>query len=158
MDVDLLYLQALRFLNFRPRSEKEIREYLAEKVQKSKGDNSLIDAVVYRLKKQKYINDVEFAKWLIRSRTHFKPKGKWVIMAELKQKGISQEIILQAFAEEDMPSEVDMALIQLAKKERLYRGLKKREFMNKAGSMLSRRGFSLDTIRKAIDQYFEKMV
>ena len=54
MDLDSLYLRVLKFLNFRPRSEKEIRDYLKKKIEKfPDSDSSVIDLIVHKLKQQK---------------------------------------------------------------------------------------------------------
>lgn len=168
MDFDSLYLRVLKFLNFRPRSEKEIRDYLKEKLRKlPEIDSSLIDLIIYKLKQQKFLNDQEFAKMWIRSRTEYKPKGERLIRMELIQKGIGKDMIDAAFAAYDVSqkgslnserSEVDMAVGLLEKRKKKYEGMDKMERFNKAGSMLARRGFDLDDIKAAIDRVFGKMV
>ena len=168
MDLDSLYLRVLKFLNFRPRSEKEIRDYLKKKIEKfPDSDSSVIDLIVHKLKQQKFLNDAEFAKMWIRSRTEYKPKGERFIRMELKQKGIDKELIDVAFSEYDKDqqrvqaegrSETSLAIAILDRKRRKYEHMEVRERFNKAGSMLARRGFDLDSIKAAIDVVFGKMV
>ncbi|HSD98697.1 MAG TPA: regulatory protein RecX [Patescibacteria group bacterium] len=165
---DKLYLLVLKFLSFRPRSEKEVRDYLKKKQQKFLDINSSsIDLLIYTLKQQKFLNDRDFAKMWIRSRTEYKPKGERLIRMELQQKGISKDLINEAFEEykkeqEDSQSEGrDEFLLAkglLERKRRKYEHLEDRERFSKAGSMLARRGFDLDTIKAAIDSCFGKMV
>lgn len=178
MDFDSIYLRVLKYLNYRPRSEKEIREYLKRKLssiviaskakqsisdeittsQAPRNDEALIDIIVHKLKTQKFLNDMEFARMWVRSRTSYKPKAERLVRLELKQKGISQDIIDEMFesSETRVSNDVELAREMLEKKRKKYEGMDRQEMFNKAGSMLARRGYDLDTIRKAIDQVFRK--
>ena len=169
---DALYTRVLQYLNIRPRSEKEIRDYIARQLAKPKvvkyiqdDFGVLTDRLVSRLKSQKFLNDLEFALWFIRSRTTFKPKGKRLISLELQQKGISKELIEQAFIaydaeqiehQEEERDEVALARQLLEKKRKKYEGMDRQERFHKAGSMLARRGFDLETIKQAIDAVWGK--
>src|SRR5579872_3889228 len=153
MDFDAYYLKALKFLTIRPRSEKEIRDYL----QKQKANEQLVDVILNKLKEQKFLNDEEFARLWVRSRTEFKPKGWHLIQLELKQKGISQDIIKNLESRiknqgEEKRNELSLAIEILEKKRKKFEPMDKRERFNKAGSLLARRGFDLDTIKKAINE------
>lgn len=169
---DALYTRVLQYLNIRPRSEKEIRDYIAKQLAKPKvakyieeDFGVLTNRLVNRLKVAKFLDDLQFALWFIRSRTTFKPKGKRLISLELQQKGISKDVVEQAFiaydaeqielAEEER-DEVALAKGILEKKRRKYEGMERQERFAKAGSMLARRGFDLDTIKQAIDAVFGK--
>ncbi len=173
MDFDAFYLLVLKFLHFRPRSEKEIRDYLKKvlsrhsehsdaytfrSTQGDKGDD-LVDLIVHKLKQQKFLDDVEFARMWVRSRTEFKPKGKYLVKQELRQKGISQEIIDNVLGSDiRTQSEAELAKDVLERKKKRYEGMEPQERFAKAGSFLARRGFSLDSIKAAIDQVFGKVV
>ena len=169
---DALYTRVLQYLNIRPRSEKEIRDYIKKQLIKPKvakyiqeDFRVLTNRLVDRLKSAKFLDDLQFALWFIRSRTTFKPKGKRLITLELQQKGLSKDIIVQAFiaydadqvehAEEER-DEVSLAKQLLEKKRKKYEAMDRQERFNKAGSMLARRGFDLDTIKQAIDAVFGK--
>ncbi|HEX7041799.1 MAG TPA: regulatory protein RecX [Patescibacteria group bacterium] len=186
MDFDRLYLQVLKYLNFRPRSEKEIRDYLkiklssgviANKAKQSyyrKQDPStslhfvqddelnqteaLVDLIIHKLKQQRFLNDLEFAKMWVRSRTSYKPKGEKLIRLELKQKGISNEIINEVFTDTEsrVQSDLELAIEIMEKKRRKFEAMERQERFRKAGSLLARRGFNLDIIKQAIDQVFGK--
>ncbi len=174
MDFDSLYLRAIKFLSFRPRSEKEISDYLKKKPSSRKGVEvsdeieieNLIGLVVHKLRQQGFLNDAEFAKMWIRSRTEFKPKGERLIRLELEKKGISKGLIdeaLESFNDtkersEGKRSDIVLAVQLLEKRKRKYEGMEKQERFNKAGSMLARRGFDFDDVKAAIDQVFGKMV
>lgn len=192
---DALYARVLNYLTIRPRSEKEIRDYISKQLHKPKvrklfhrhserseesqatredpstslrfaqDDNAIADRLITRLKTAKFLNDLEFAIWFIRSRTLYKPKGKRLISLELQQKGIGKDLIEEAFAAFDSAQEeyselprdeVTLAKELIEKKRRKYEGLDSRERFNKVGMMLAGRGFDLDTIKRAIDSVFGK--
>src|SRR5258706_15129228 len=153
---DQLYLKALRFLQFRPRSEKEISDYLIKKLSSTDVGNEIIDAIIQKLKAQRFLNDKEFAGMWVRSRKTLKPKGEWLIRMELKQKGISPEIIDEVFANENnvQKGDLELAVEILERKRKKFEKMEKHERFNKAGSMLARRGFSLDIIKEAINSIY----
>lgn len=166
MDFDSLYLRALHYLEYRPRSEKEIRDYLQEKLtgvgyskkELSESEKSLIEVIVHKLRQQKFLDDREFARIWVRSRTSYKPKGQRLVVLELRQKGISQDVINEVIQNQEVriESDLDLAVAILEKKKKKYQDMAYQERFQKAGSMLARRGYDLDTIRKAIDQVFGK--
>lgn len=172
MNLDTYYLLALRYLNIRFRSEKEIRDYLKKKLFKKGQDEKvkedieqLIDLIIHKLKQQKFLNDEEFATMWIRSRTDFKPKGERLIRLELKQKGVTKDIIDAAFLafdsaqvdnNEGKRDELSLAKEILEKKRKKFEPMERQERFNKAGSLLARRGFDLDEIKKAIEEVFGK--
>lgn len=157
-DIEALFLATLKYLSYRPRSEKEIHDYLKKKLVRFAALNeSVIELIITRLKKQKFLDDLEFAKMWVRSRTQFKPKGIRLIKLELKQKGISPEIINSVLSDIFKENtELNLVLEILERKKKKYLGMDKQERFTKAGQMLARRGFDLDTIKHAIDQIFGK--
>src|SRR3712207_6451025 len=79
------FLAAVKFLSYRPRSEKEVRDKMVEK----NASSEIIEEVVRLLKEQRFLNDEDFAKWWVEQRTKFHPKSKRVLSLELRRKGIS---------------------------------------------------------------------
>lgn len=144
-DFEKFYNNSLRFLSYRPRSEKEIRDYLAKK----KASISLINSIVKKLKEQKFLDDLEFARWFIRSKSSTNPKAARIIKIELRRKGIAEEIIdgLLAFID-DLTAAKEL----VSKKKGKYKTLDKKEMYQKLASFLARRGFSWDTIKEALKQ------
>lgn len=139
----------LRFLSFRPRTEKEIIEYLKKKSYPQEQK----DQVIAYLKDRRFIDDEEFARWLVDQRTRVTPKGERFIRMELKQKGISEEIITSVFntKTEDTIDQVAIAKALIEKKLSRYSHLSRREFYQKMGALLARRGFDWETIKKSLD-------
>jgi len=154
---DKLYNKALRFLSFRPRSEKELRDYLSGKARsrsarKIVSEESLINSIIEKLKKDRFLNDEEFTRWWVEQRTLIKPRACRVIKFELKQKGIAKDLIDSLF-ENDEGSDFIKAL-KLAEKKmvRLAKIEDKRKVYEKLGRFLASKGFNWDTIKEVIDQ------
>lgn len=108
------YERALNYVMIRPRSEKEIKDYLIRtflypkpkvfidksgerRVKKRIVDkdktNLLIDRVMERLISKGYINDESFSKAWVNSRQLTKKSSKRKLEQELRAKGIASEII-----------------------------------------------------------------
>jgi regulatory protein len=152
--------KALRYLSFRPRSEKEIRDYLLgkDKPRMKKmvvPSEDILEEVINRLKKLKFVDDAQFAKSWVRSRIEYKPKSLTIIKLELRQRGISQDLIEEAVAE--IPENKDDKILAkelLIRKKRIYESMEKQERLRKAGGFLARKGFSFESIKAAIDEVF----
>lgn len=138
-----------RYLAIRNRSEKEIRDYLTKK----KAAAEIIEEIILRLKKQKFLDDEVFARGWVTQRARFRPKGKSALKFELLQKGITKELIEKILGEEneDQPDELTQAKNLIGRRIEKLKGVPRQEIYNKVGSFLARRGFDWDTIKKAID-------
>lgn len=132
---------AYRLLQYRPRSSYEISSKLAEK----KYAQQTIKAVIDKLTDYGYINDSSFAQMWIKDRCLLKPTGRRLLWQELRNKGISQEIIEAELAFLTPEKEFEMALALVNKK--LRRGNYSR---GQITGFLSRRGFSGGIISKII--------
>ncbi|HUW21377.1 MAG TPA: RecX family transcriptional regulator [Candidatus Bathyarchaeia archaeon] len=163
-----LYDQALRFLSFRPRSEKEIRDYLKKKAlniefralgfatESNKIKEELIKKVVIDLGKQGLVDDYAFAGWWCRQRAQFRPRGKKMVLAELRQKGVEEKLARKAVDELLDEFLIGQELVvRKFKKSHLLRIANRRE-RQKIGVYLSRHGFGWQTIRKVIDSFLKK--
>ncbi len=140
----------LRFISFRPRSEKEIKDWFKKKEVGEETQKMIWE----KLKHLGHINDEEFARWWIEQRTTFRPQGQRAITTELRQKGISPSIINKL----QVPSSNEKELAQRAieKKLKIYRNLPPMELRKKLTSFLARRGFSWEIIEEVIDEIFKK--
>ena len=159
------YNRALYFLSPRPRSEKEIREKLQKKPRGKKAveiNLEIIEEVINKLKAQNLINDTEFAQWWIEQRTVFRPKGIRVIKMELRQKGISEDIIkatinpsalLRAGSSQlTVSNEIDRAKKLVKKRIDRYKNLPKQEIYQKLSQFLAYRGFDYDIISDVLKE------
>lgn len=144
--------KALRFLSYRSRSEKEVLDYLQKKQTPYEIQSPIMDF----LKERRFVNDEEFAISWIDQRMRVNAKAQRVIEMELKQKGVSQEVIAKAFLNSQFStlnsvSDLDTAKGLVSKKIERYRHLPKQELYQKLGGFLGRKGFDWETIKKAIE-------
>ena len=152
--VERLYDKAIKFLSFRPRSEKEIRDKLLQKLrltdkadEEKKNFDRSIEAVIKKLQKIDQINDQEFARWWLQQRTQFKKTSPRVIKLELFKKGIKKETIDELFSE----TSLELATAAARKKLRNYQKYEPKIFREKMGRYLASKGFDWEVIKKAVD-------
>lgn len=151
-----LYNRTLNFLSYRPRSEKEVKDYLYKKLYKLKEIDQIFkeelkEKILEKLKKQKLLDDFEFTSWWVNQRLDFKFFGQQRLRAELMTKGIKKEIIESVLAKIDQEKLLDLAKKLLQKKKRLYRKLDPKKLKEKLIGHLKRRGFSWEIMKTAID-------
>lgn len=142
--------RALRLISRRPRSEKEVRDYLKKK----KSSPTLVEAVIKKLKKVGQIDDSAFASWWVEQRLTFRPRGKFGLTMELRQKGIDKTIIKQMIDEKF--DELPLAKKAVQKKLKTYQNLPREERKQKIAAFLARRGFSWGTIKKVLEEILKK--
>jgi len=141
----------LRFATLRPRSEKEINDWL----RKHKVHESLYQGLFNRLKRLELQDDEKFAKWWIEQRVQFKYKSKKELIYELRGKGIDKNIMEDVLSEVDIDEE-RIAKELLEKKKYRWKKLPKIEARKKMGEFLGRKGFAWGLIKSAIDDISEK--
>ena len=87
--------RSLKYLLSRPRSEKQLREYLDKKGY----DQEEIDETLSRLKDANYINDKRFAEGFVRARAQGKLHGFYRLRRDLLQRGVDEKTVEWALAE-----------------------------------------------------------
>lgn len=148
------YNLAAGYLARRPRSTKELRDYLVKK----KVDPLLIDEIITRLISQKFLDDLAFARWWREQRARFKGKSDRLIRMELRQKGIMEDVVEEVFHEitDEPMDDLTKAKTLVLKRLKRVEGLTPKEQYEKLGRYLLGKGFSWDIIQKAIDEHVEK--
>ncbi len=144
--------RVFNFLSFRPRSQKEILNFLKRK---QVGEQTQ-DLIIKKLADLKMIDDLAFASWWSEQRQTFRPEGQRLLKMELKNKGIAKEIIDQALKEQKPVSQLAMAEKLLAKKKNQLQKLSFEERKKKIYGLLLRRGFSYETVKKLIGRDFDE--
>jgi len=102
-----VYESALTFLSYRPRSAREVEQRL-----RKKGYTPVqIEAALSRLQRQGYVNDRDFARFWIDNRQAFSPRGPRLLRSELRQKGVSSEVVDEVLAayRDDQAQEAEQA-------------------------------------------------
>lgn len=136
----------LRFLSFRDRTEKEVREKL-----KNKGiDEETAEEAILWLKEEGLLDDRNFARrWVEERKGRF---GADRLLRELLQKGVKREIAEEAIRDLTHEEEFETALKLAEKRLRLLPPGPKRRA--KISSFLQRRGFSWEIIEDILRVLF----
>jgi len=145
------YDKLVRFATLRPRSEKEVNDWL----RKYKVHESIHKELFIRLKRLDLLDDRKFAQWWVEQRITFRPRGKRALSFELRQKGIDRDLINQILNEAKI-DEQKIASQLLKKKKYKWEKLGKLKARKKMSEFLARKGFSWTVIKESIDVFSEK--
>ena len=148
LSLDKVYEIALgksfKYLSFRARSEKEVRDYLSKK----EIPEIIINQTIQKLQDMKYLDDDEFTTWWIEQRQGPRPKSKLFIKLELKQKGIADTIIEKHL--NNSQNDLETAKKLFTKKQRTFERYTGDTYKQKVSQFLARRGFSWDIIKEVL--------
>ncbi len=160
------YERSLNYVMIRPRSEKEINDYLvrtflypkAKSYLNKNGERTyvkqevdkqqvkdMIVRVIERLREKGYINDMSFTASWVRSRQLHKMPSKRRLEQELRAKGVDPEIIATVLQNEHV-AEVDNLQELIAKKQKQV----KYQDTQKLTTYLLRQGFNYDDIKNVL--------
>jgi regulatory protein len=138
---------ALAYLNYRARSEKEIRERL----QKEDIPEAIILRTLEFLKEYNMIDDEAWSKSFVNDKLMRKPVSSKQLAFGLKQKGVSKEVIEETISNLN-ENETDASRAMRAAEKRWPRILKSendpRKQKQKLYTFLAGRGFSFETINE----------
>ncbi len=141
--------QALRLLGFRARSRVELERRLL----RSGHPPDAVDAALARCAELGYLDDQAFALSFTRDCLKLRPRGRRLLMAELRRKGVAQDVaasaIEEAFAEADL-GEAEFAHELAHKRLRSVAGLAQPVARRRLTAYLARRGFPPAMIREAV--------
>ena len=137
------YEKILRFAMLRPRSEKELTDWLKRK----KTPEEMHGRLFKKLKKLDLIDDEKFARWWVDQRLEFKPRGTRALASELYQKGIDRQIIQDVLENTEM-DEVAMAKELVKKNAYKWKRYDEQKRKEKMQAFLARKGFNWDVIRE----------
>jgi regulatory protein len=156
--INRLKQYSFKLLSIRPRSIDELRFRLSNYCHKHEYSDKYIDKTLSILKNYGFLDDLKFALWWLEQRDLTKPKGKYVLVYELREKGISDEIINKVMSERNSQKSLqkDLAIKILQKKKYLFDKLPNINKKLKIKDLLIRRGFEIDIISQVIDYYLKK--
>lgn len=147
-----LYTRTLEYALTRPRSQREIRDYLYKKTRDTrtktgavkKGvSESLTHRVFERLVAKGYIDDEKFARFWIENRNVRKGSSMRKLRTELAAKGVDREIVDRLLEDSDRDDASELKKIVEKKRSRYD---DEQKFM----AYLARQGFSFDDIKDAL--------
>ena len=138
--------RAVKLLAAKPRSIGELRERLLEK---SWTNDSIVDAVIEKLKEYGYLDDAQYARDVAVSKLRQKPQGKRRLQQAMSRKKLDRETvdaaIVEAFEKVPEGSLIDSAI---EKRLRLKGHPETRDEKKKFFDHLLRLGFEYDLIRE----------
>ncbi len=140
---------AIRYIEYRPRSITETRRHLFKK----EYPEPIILQVLERLEAVKLLDDAAFARYWVEQRETFKPRSKFALQQELRQKGVDRNLIDEAVAEVD---EFAAAKKAAEPKARNWHTMPEPQFRKKLGGFLQRRGFSYAIVREITDALWDE--
>jgi len=150
-----LYTRSLEYALTRPRSQREMHDYLYRKTrdtrtktgQVKKGvSKELTQRVFDRLVQKGYIDDEKFARFWVENRNVRKGMSKRKLDAELRTKGVAPSIIEEVLGASERSDSDELQKI-IAKKASRYDD--KRKFM----AYLAAQGFRYDDIQEALSDF-----
>lgn len=145
---------AVRFLGTRPRTRWE----LDRRLRRAGTSAEVIDGTLARLTTLGYVDDVAFARYWQELRDRHAPRGRRMIQAELRQRGVTREALgaleedLERSASKDVLPETEGERAEIA----LARHLRGRPLptearaLQRVGMFLMRRGFDAETVRSTL--------
>jgi regulatory protein len=135
--------KALNYLSFRPRSEAELQSYLLE----SDFAEATVAEVLHRLREVGLVDDDAFARYWVDNRARFRPRGKRMLVQELRQKDVASDVIETTLAEYD---EVVAAQHVAEEQARRLAHLPPDVSRRRLWDRMMRRGFSPDIIQEVL--------
>jgi regulatory protein len=142
---------AANILSYRPQSTQEIRQKLSKKDY----EEAVIEAAIERMNQMGYLDDLAFARFWIESRSRSKPLGKQALRYELRQKGIADNLIRELL--DELVDESAAAYQAAQGRIRRFRGSSQRDFKQKLGAFLQRRGFRYEAVNQALAQIIDEL-
>jgi len=138
---------ALRLLELRPRSQREISDRL-----RGRGfDPDTITTVCALLRERGLLDDTAFANYLVEQRRRLQHRGAGAIRTDLRRHGIDNDTIADVSAIHDLGSNDTANALAFARKiAPRHRGLDRVTFMRRVGGALQRRGFTGSAVRQAL--------
>ncbi|MBI2857577.1 MAG: RecX family transcriptional regulator [Chloroflexi bacterium] len=142
---------ALRYLSYRSRSEKEVRDRL----RKGRFKAEVIEDELLRLKGLSLVDDAAFAVSWKEAREASRPRSRRVMAMELRRKGIGNELAVNVVSEVD---EEAGAYAVAAKKARTSAGLAEKVLVEKLGQFLVRRGYGYELSKRVAQRVAQERV
>ena len=147
---------AVRFLGTRPRTRWE----LERRLRRAGADDAVVDATLDRLAAMGYLDDAAFARWWAEQRDRHAPRGRRMLEAELRQRGVPRDVIEahraepvaeRAAEDEGLPAtDAERASVALVRHLRGRPLPTDPKALQRVGMFLVRRGFDPETVRASI--------
>jgi regulatory protein len=143
------YRKGLDYLAYRPRSRRELSDYLRGK----RMPERIIEEVLGGLAREGLVDDLAFAQYWVENRERFRPRSRAMLRYELRRKGLDEEVISEALAAVDEEESARRAAHRRAPR---YIRLDEKSFRQKMNQFLRRRGFTYHLIREVVDSLLQQ--
>ena len=152
-----VYARALEYVFVRPRSQRELRDYLRRKMLDKRDQHGnirrgispeLADRVFDRLVDKGHLNDTKFATFWIENRNLRKGISERKLRAELMAKGVASQVIDEVMRSSERDEGAD---IQSVIKRKINKYAEDRKLIE----YLARQGFGYDVIVEGLRVYRE---
>jgi len=137
---------AYRYLSYRQRTVREMIDYLTRKG----FEQQSISNVIELLKESGFLNDESFAKAYVDDKTRLNDLGAYRLKAELRKKGIGEELIKETLSDLEPDIEHLVELIQRKYSSSLTGD--KNSTMLDAAAFLQRKGYGYEVIKKVLEK------
>lgn len=161
------YQRALEWVLVRPRSERELRDYLRRREQKqmmeekkrewqderegkpkrrsNKAKYNFDEVIIERLMNKGYVNDRKFAEYYVENRFTKKGISRRRLEQELIKKGVTKSIIEEVLADSERNDEAEIKKIIARKREKYTE--------DKLINYLCRQGFSYQQVQNLVHEF-----
>lgn len=142
---------AVRYLGTRPRSEREIRQRLA----RAEVPPQVVEDVLQHLRQWDLADDAAFARYWVEQRHTFRPRGARALKAELRQRGVAQDVVDDACGDTEESAEAD-AYRAAARRAQQMASLDEPTFRARLGQFLARRGFDWGVVQPTVERLWRE--
>lgn len=145
---------ALRLLGRRAYSVARLREKLQRRCRPEPAAE-VIDAVLERLVALRLLDDMDYCRRFVEERCRFKPRGRWMLDRELRERGVSAATVKTFWAGDGAVAVDELVLARrLAdqKRPRLEQRYAGRELRDRLGRFLASRGMGPAVIRTVLNE------
>jgi regulatory protein len=145
------YQHAMKFLNFRQRSQAEVERNLKDHL----FPEEAVTKVIEKLRSSGLLDDERFAQTWVENRSEFRPRGGSLLRMELRQHGLQDEAIEAAIQDLD---EEELAYRAGLKQARKLKDLDWTQFRQKLYGFLARRGFNYEYISPVVERIWQELI
>jgi regulatory protein len=151
-DYAALYEHAVGALARKMRTVAELKRLLRQRVGQQNDGEELIEAVVSKLKGQKYLNDSQYAALFASYRKDNEKFGRLRVITDLKVKGVHGEVIEKSVASAYAGTDEEKLARDFCARKRLRKPANEKEAARIFRALL-RAGFTSKTIFKVLKKW-----
>jgi regulatory protein len=144
------YERVSKLIAHRPRSEAEVRQYMARQGVAP----TLTEQVIERLTTVGLLDDGEFARLWVENRETFRPRSRQMLRYEMRQKGLDEDTIGRVLEQVD---EEESARRLARQQGRRLAHLDWPTFRQKLTGYLGRRGYPYEFVRRAVREAWQTL-